>query len=153
MSQIFESLKSWKFKKFRKEIGWRAQKRKRCCGNGGLGRSSSTFFLTPTYCAVKKDFAKTFAKFFEDFCKFFRSFLELFEVFGHVRTHSDPFGPAGTHSDAFGRIRKRLEVFGKIRIFLNVWIGFWWFRAYFDKKLFSRQYMSTSTLHHTICLV
>ena len=35
------------------------------------------------------------------FCLSFRKFLE---VFGRVRTHSDPFGRAGARSDAFGSV-------------------------------------------------
>ena len=44
------------------------------------------------------------------------------EVFGHVRTHSDPSGPIGMHSDAFGSIWKHLDVFetfGMLQSFFN----------------------------------
>ena len=62
------------------------------------------------YCAVKKVFVKTFAKFFEVFASFF-------EVFARFSRFSDLFGPIRIHSDLLGRIRMHSDAFGSVRTF------------------------------------
>ena len=82
-------------------------------GNGVL---LSTFGEHRVQRASRSAFSRSFSTFSRSFSMFSQvppSFRKIFEVFGRVRTHSDPFGPIGMHSDAFGSNWKRLDVFKK----------------------------------------
>ena len=88
----------------------------------------------------EKSFCQNFREVFRSFREVLRSFREFFEVFGRVRTHSDPFGPIGTRSEA-------ISVW-TFSIFFEI---FWIFESFFNvsgrflqKTFFTAQYQWTT---------